>query len=199
MRGLTGCQGITGPTDTGYARIILKGDSVFYSGEDENYRAAPRAQFYVLLGFLVLCLAVAASAGWLTAGATMIWYASLAHPPLSPPNWLFGPVWAVMYVSMAVAAWMIWRDSTVPRRRRNALTLWGVQLAVNATWTPVFFGLHLVLAGVAVMAALLASVALTARQFALLDRKAGLLMTPYVLWVGFATYLNAGFWWLNGG
>jgi tryptophan-rich sensory protein len=151
------------------------------------------------MGFLGLCLGVAASAGWLTAGATMVWYASLIHPPFSPPNWLFGPVWAVMYLAMAVAAWMVWRDSTKPRRRRNALTLWGVQLALNASWTPVFFGLHLVLAGVAVMLALLTSVALTARQFALLDRKAGLLMTPYVLWVGFATYLNAGFWWLNGG
>lgn len=175
------------------------GERVFYSGEDDNYRAAPRAQFYVLLGFLGLCLAVAASAGWLTAGATLVWYASLNRPVFSPPNWLFGPVWTVMYVSMAVAAWLIWREPSVPRRRRNALTFWGVQLAINASWTPVFFGLHLLLPGVAVLLALLLAVMLTARQFALLDRTAGLLLCPYVLWVGFATYLNVGFWWLNGG
>ncbi len=151
------------------------------------------------MGFFGLCLGVAISAGWLTAGATMVWYASLNAPPLKPPNWLFGPVWTVLYAAMAVAAWMVWRDSTKPKRRRNALTFWGVQLAVNATWTPVFFGLHWLLAGAAVMAALLVAVALTARQFALLNRRAGLLMTPYVLWAGFATYLNIGFWWLNGG
>jgi tryptophan-rich sensory protein len=149
------------------------------------------------MGFLGLCLGVAVSAGWLTAGAAMLWYASLVPPPLSPPNWLFGPVWAVLYIAMAVAAWMVWRDSTKPRQRRNALTIWGVQLAVNASWTPVFFGLHLLLAGVAVMAALLVAVIATARQFALLDRNAGLLMAPYVIWAGFAAYLNAGFWWLN--
>jgi len=151
------------------------------------------------MGFLGLCLAVAASAGWITAGANLIWYASLNPPPGKPPNWLFGPVWTLMYLAMAVAAWAIWRESSLPHRRRQALTLWGAQLAINASWTPVFFGLHLIMAGVAVLAALAVAVTATARQFAILDRKAGLLMVPYVLWVGFAFYLNMGFWWLNRG
>lgn len=151
----------------------------------------------MLVGFLGVCLAVAGTAGVLTVGPALLWYASLARPLLSPPNWLFGPVWAVMYGAMAVAAWMIWREPGLPRKRRTALTFWGVQLALNASWSPVYFGLHMLGAGLVVILALLAAVAATTKRFYRLDAKAGLLMAPYVAWVGFATYLNAGFWWLN--
>ena len=151
----------------------------------------------MLVGFLGVCLAVGATAGVLTVGPALLWYASLARPVLSPPNWVFGPVWSVMYGAMAVAAWMIWREPGMPRKRRAALTLWGVQLALNASWSPVYFGLHLLGAGLAVILALLVAVAATSWRFYRLDPKAGWLMAPYVAWVGFATYLNAGFWWLN--
>ncbi len=149
------------------------------------------------MGFLGLCLAVGGVAGWLTVGPQLIWYASLVHPPLSPPNWLFGPAWTLLYIMMAVSAWMIWRDANRPLRRRAALTAWGVQLALNATWTPVFFGLHWLFAGIFVLLALLAAIAATAQRFYRVDHAAGLLLLPYIGWVSFATYLNAGFWWLN--
>ncbi|HQT62935.1 MAG: hypothetical protein B7Z75_07545 [Acidocella sp. 20-57-95] len=149
------------------------------------------------MGFLGLCLCVGGTAGWLTVGPALGWYASLTHPPLSPPNWLFGPVWTLLYAMMAVSAWMVWRDANRPRRRRAALTAWGVQLAFNASWTPVFFGLHLLLPGLLVILGLLAAVAATAWKFYRVDRAAGLLLLPYICWVSFATYLNAGFWWLN--
>jgi len=127
------------------------------------------------------------------------WYASLARPPLSPPNWLFGPVWAVLYVMMAVAAWLAWRVPVSGNGGQPALALWGAQLAVNALWTPVFFGLRLLGPALGVIVVLFGAVAATAVAFWRLDRVAGYLLCPYLAWLGFASYLNAGFWWLNHG
>jgi tryptophan-rich sensory protein len=150
-----------------------------------------------LLGFLALCLLVGFSAAGITFSNVITWYAVLLHPPLSPPNWIFGPVWTVLYVLMAVAAWLVWRQHEPWRRSRSALTFWALQLAVNSAWTPVFFGLHLLAAGLAVMVVMFAAILLTISRFWPLNRLAGALMLPYLAWVGFATYLNAGFWWLN--
>jgi tryptophan-rich sensory protein len=103
----------------------------------------------------------------------------------------------VLYVLMAIAAWLVWRQHEPWRRSRSALTLWSLQLAVNSAWTPVFFGLHQIAAGLAVMVAMLAAIAWTITRFWPLNRLAGALLLPYLAWVSFATYLNAGFWWLN--
>ncbi len=127
------------------------------------------------------------------------WYATLARPPLSPPDWLFGPVWSVLYVLMAVAAWLVWRGPAVGRLPQRALVVWGCQLAVNALWTPVFFGLRMIAPALAVILVLLGAVGLTCASFWRVNRAAGLLFLPYLAWVGFASYLNAGFWWLNHG
>ncbi len=144
-----------------------------------------------------MCLLVGFSAAGITFTNVATWYAILVHPPLSPPNWLFGPVWTVLYVLMAIAAWLVWRQHEPWRRSRSALTLWSLQLAVNSAWTPVFFGLHQIAAGLAVMVAMLAAIAWTITRFWPLNRLAGALLLPYLAWVSFATYLNAGFWWLN--
>lgn len=107
---------------------------------------------------------------------------------------MFGPVWAVLYVLMGTAAWLVWR-----RGGNNApLRLWGWQLALNAAWTPVFFTLHNTLLGLCVIAVLLALVWATTSAFRRASRPAALLMLPYLAWLAYATYLNAGFWWLNG-
>jgi tryptophan-rich sensory protein len=127
------------------------------------------------------------------------WYAGLARPPLSPPNWLFGPVWTVLYVLMAVSAWLVWRRPADQGGTGIALTFWGCQLAVNALWTPVFFGLRMLAPALAVILLLLAAVGLTCAKFWRLNRTAGWLLAPYLAWVGFASYLNAGFWFLNHG
>ncbi len=153
----------------------------------------------VLLGLLALCLLVGMEAARFTWNGVPGWYGSLARPPLSPPNWLFGPVWAVLYVMMAVAAWLAWRVPVVGNASQPALALWGAQLAVNALWTPVFFGLRLVGPALGVIVVLFGAVAATAVAFWRLDRVAGYLLLPYLAWLGFASYLNAGFWWLNHG
>jgi benzodiazapine receptor len=125
------------------------------------------------------------------------WYLTLTPPPLNPPSWVFAPVWSTLYLLMGISAWLIWRQAELPRRPRRALLAWGWQLGLNAIWAPVFFGLHQIAAALAVVLALFAAVAWTLVKFLPLSRTAGLLLVPYLAWVGFASYLNAGFWWLN--
>ena len=169
-------------------------DRVF---KEEAYEGgfSRRAYWLVLIGFVGLCLAVGISGGGVMAVSVRAWYLSLNPPPATPPNAVFAPVWMVLYVLIAIAAWLVWRHPE--GERRGALTLWGWQLLLNAVWAPLFFGLHLMLPALGVIGALLVAVALTVRRFLAVDRAAALIMLPYLAWVGFAGYLNAGFWWLN--
>ncbi len=163
-------------------------------GEGAGPHAAPPAHSgLALVGFVGLGLLVGAAGGSLTAGAVPGWYASLTHPPGTPPDALFGPVWGVLYVVMGVSAWRVWRRVEAG----PALRLWGWQLAVNAAWTPAFFGLREPLLALAVLLVLIALIGLTLRRFAAIDRGAAWLLVPYLLWTGYALYLNAGICWLN--
>lgn len=121
------------------------------------------------------------------------YYASLAKPAWSPPPWIFGPVWTVLYLMMAIAAWLVWRKGGW-RTQRGPLTLYLIQLALNALWTPLFFGLRnpglalceIVLLGVAIV--------LTGRAFRPASRAAAWLFVPYLVWVVFAAALNFSIW-----
>lgn len=151
-----------------------------------------------LIGFVGLCLLVGAAGSTLTADSVRGWYLTLNRPPGVPPNWAFPVVWTTLYVMMGTAAWLVWRAAAATaEQRRGALLLWGWQLLANALWTPAFFGLQSPRLGLAVLAALLPLIALTLQAFLRIDRRAGLLMLPYLLWSLYATYLNLGFWWLN--
>ena len=99
---------------------------------------AAKHPWLALIGLLILCFAVAGVGGLVTTPSIPNWYAALAKPPWTPPDWIFGPVWSVLYLSMAVAAWLVWRqgDVAVP------MTMFGIQLVFNAAWSWLFFGLH---------------------------------------------------------
>jgi translocator protein len=128
------------------------------------------------------------------------WYLSLTAPPLTPPRWVFGPVWTVLDVMVGTAAWLIWRQvSPWQLSRRPALRLWGWQIALTAAWTPTFFGLHSPGAAMAIIAALLAVSLATIASFWQRNSRSAVLLVPTTLWLCYAAYLNAGFWWLNGG
>jgi tryptophan-rich sensory protein len=122
------------------------------------------------------------------------WYLGLARPAWNPPSWLFAPVWISLYTMMGVAAWLVWR---LPRERRSGLGLFLLQLALNALWTPLFFGarlpgwafLEIVLLWLAILA--------TLTSFARVRRAAAWLLAPYLLWVTFAAALNFELWRLN--
>lgn len=109
---------------------------------------------------------------------------------------MFGPVWTVLYISIAVAAWLVWRRAGW-RRGRVALGLWAVQLALNAAWTPAFFGAGKLGPSVAIIAALDAAVVATIAAFARHSRPAAGMLTPYLAWVAFATALDIAIWRLN--
>jgi tryptophan-rich sensory protein len=113
------------------------------------------------------------------------WYAEADKPWFTPPDWVFGPVWTVLYVAMAVAVWLAWRAG-------GPTLIWWVQLAINLAWTPVFFGLEWLWAGLVVIVALIGAIVATILAFRPWSRAAAMLMAPYLAWVLYATALNAG-------
>jgi translocator protein len=145
-------------------------------------------------GTLVLWLLAVLAVGWIGSIVTLpkipTWYASLAKPWFTPPDWVFGPVWTTLYVLMAIAAW---RVSRVPRALRppGTMAIFVSQLALNAIWSPVFFGLEALRLALAVIISLFAAIVATLVAFGRVDRCAALLMAPYLAWVGYAAVLNA--------
>ena len=150
----------------------------------------------VLLGFVALCLAVAAAGGAVTASSVGTWYTGLAKPSFNPPDWVFGPVWTALYLMMAFAGWRVWRRRGTGDARL-ALGAWALQLALNLCWSLVFFGARLIGAALVEIAVLFAAILVTALLFWRIDRVAGALLVPYAAWVAFAALLNAALWRLN--
>lgn len=142
---------------------------------------------------LILSLALAYGAAFIgslfTKDAIGGWYAALVKPEVNPPGWLFGPVWAVLYTLMAVAAWRVYQKKSRPGAKK-VLALYTAHLAVNVSWSLVFFGLHAPLFAFGVIIALLVCIIVLSILFGHIDRLAGLLFLPYLAWVLFAAYLN---------
>ena len=148
-------------------------------------------RFGPLTLFLLLVFGGGLVIGFLTAPGE--WYAGLAKPPFNPPNWVFAPVWTVLYVLIAVAGWR-----TFERDRSGwAMKLWWAQLVLNFLWSPVFFGAHRIglalLVILLLLAAILAFLVMSWRQ----SRVAAWLFAPYAAWVAFAAALNGSIWLLN--
>ncbi|MEC5192910.1 MULTISPECIES: TspO/MBR family protein [unclassified Arthrobacter] len=164
------------------------------SHDQEPQKRPWGAQLLGLLLFLAASALVAGLGGLATADNVNGWYATANKAPWSPPNWLFGPVWTVLYIAMATAAWLVWRSGK--KTARAALTAYGVQLALNLLWTPAFFGLYPALGTPAlwlafgVIAALAVAITVTVLYFGPISRTAGLLLLPYLAWVVFASSLN---------
>ncbi|WP_135830685.1 TspO/MBR family protein [Halorussus halobius] len=149
-----------------------------------------------LLASIVVCELAGVVPSLLTAGDVATWYPTLATPAFTPPSWLFGPVWTFLYLLMGVALYLVWH-SDAGRTRRLALAAFSVQLVLNAAWTLVFFGAREILGGFVVIVALLAAILATMAAARHVDRRAALLLVPYLCWVGFATALNYEIWRLN--
>ena len=120
------------------------------------------------------------------------WYAALVKPSFSPPNWLFAPVWTVLYAMMGAAAFLVWekRNGSQKTHACAALKIFCAQLILNALWSFVFFGLRSPLLGLIIIILMLSAIALSMWRFYFVDRRASWLMVPYLLWVCFATLLN---------
>lgn len=146
--------------------------------------------------FVALNAAVSALGGWATAGSVGTWYVTLEKPSFNPPDWVFAPVWSALYLMIAIAGWRAWRRAA-GAQRSLAFSAYAVQLALNLSWSFVFFGAQRIGAALAVIVALLAAILANAFLFWRIERAAGALLLPYAAWVSFATLLNAALWRLN--
>ena len=149
-----------------------------------------------LAGFLAASFAAAGVGGWLTSLGMPEWYMSLQKPGWNPPSWLFGPVWTALYIAMAVAAWLVWRDAGFSGAPA-ALALFFVQLLLNMAWPGIFFALRSPGWALAEILVLWVAILITTVLFFRHSAWAGALMVPYLLWVGFASVLTAAIVRLN--
>jgi tryptophan-rich sensory protein len=146
---------------------------------------------------IIACLAASAIGSVFTRGAIPTWYANLEKPFFTPPNWLFAPAWTLLYILMGIAAFLVWRKGLENRGVRIALIVFLIQLALNALWSVVFFGLESPLYGLIVISILWIAILVTIIKFFRISRVASVLMWPYLLWVTFAAVLNSSIWLLN--
>jgi translocator protein len=151
-----------------------------------------------IVTFLVICFGAAAIGSLFTYATVDTWYAQLRKPSFNPPNWIFGPVWSALYFMMALSAWLVWRKAGWSRAK-VALLLFFVQLALNVTWSGLFFGLRRPGLALVEIFFLLGAIVATALAFLPFSRTAFWLMMPYFAWVSFAFFLNLKIWQLNSG
>ena len=148
----------------------------------------------VLVCLPLLCVIGGAASGLATPPDA--WYWKLAKPSWTPPPWLFGPVWTLLYLMMGVSAWMLWRRRSLPAGR-VAIALFFTQLALNFAWTPMFFGLHALGVAFAEIVVLWMAIAGTIAAGWRVHRLAAAMLLPYLAWVSFASALNFAIWRLN--
>lgn len=150
---------------------------------------------------LVLSIAVCQGAGLIgtiiTISSIENWYNLLNQPSFRPPNWLFGPVWTILYTLMGISLYWIWTAGTKKKEVRNALKLFAVHLVFNATWSIVFFGMHNILLSLINIIVLWILIIMVMIKFYKIDKKASLILLPYLAWVSFATVLNFSIFLLN--
>ena len=152
--------------------------------------------WFGLVVFVGVCLAVGFLGSLATAPQVDGWYRTLNKPTWNPPSSVFGPVWTTLYITMGIAAWLVWKQTGF-RAANVPLGLFGLQLVLNAVWSWIFFGMHRPdLAFIEILVLWLAIVA-TMVAFFRCSRLAGWLITPYLAWVSFAAVLNFTIWRMN--
>jgi len=125
------------------------------------------------------------------------WYNKLQKPFITPPDWLFGPVWTILYLLMAISLFLVWNKGLEHPKVKLAIGLFLLQLALNAAWTPLFFGFHLIFLALIDIVLLFIAILVTLLLFKNISLSAGMLLLPYLLWVGYATILNGSICYLN--
>lgn len=154
-----------------------------------------KKQIIGFIGWIVLCFA-ASAAGAIASIQAKSFYGKLIQPEWAPPGWLFGPVWSTLFALMAIAAWLVWRDGGFTKHR-GALTLFIVQLIPNVLWSWLFFAWNKGAYAFADILLLWILIAATIVSFWKINKIAGAMLVPYLLWVSFAAFLNYSVWQLN--
>jgi len=156
-----------------------------------------KKQLYYIAIAVAICLIIGFLSSVATQSSVVDWYQTLNKPSFNPPNWLFAPVWSVLYVMMGVAAGLVWARGFHHIWVKTALYHFIFQLLFNALWSIVFFGLKEPFWALLVIFTLLILIVLTIRWFKVVHKTAAILMIPYLLWVCFASALNYKIWVLN--
>ena len=156
-----------------------------------------RSLFYKVFVSVVICLAVGGVSGYLTSGAISTWYEQLNKPFFNPPDWVFGPVWSLLYTLMGISAGIIWHQGIDQKAVKKALIVFGVHLLFNFSWSLIFFGLKMPVLAFIEIIILLGSILYFSRLFYTIKPITAWMQIPYMLWVSFATVLNGAIAWLN--
>lgn len=144
-----------------------------------------------------MCLAVGGISGYLTTSEITTWYATLQKPSFNPPNYLFGPVWTILYIMMAISFWLIWKSDASESLKNKAILLFGIQLILNFFWSIIFFRFHQLGFAFAEIIAMWVFILLSILAFYPVSKPAAIMLIPYLCWVSFATVLNFSIWRLN--
>ena len=155
-----------------------------------------RSKIFALIAFMVLCLIISAAGGAVTATSVQGWYTTLEKPFFNPPNWLFAPVWTIIYFMIAFSGWRVWLKGGIANAK-IAFGIYGAQLLLNLAWSFLFFGAQSPFLGLIDIIPLFILIIINAVIFWKIDRLAGILMVPYALWVSFAMLLNGSIYFLN--
>jgi tryptophan-rich sensory protein len=150
---------------------------------------------------LIVAVGVSLLAGvigsFFTFNSIQDWYQFLEKPALNPPNWIFGPVWTLLYILMGVALFLVWKKGWKNKKVKIAINIFFIQLTLNALWSILFFGLQNPLLAFVEIIILWILIVVTMEKFYHISKPAMYLLIPYLLWVSFASYLNASIWLLN--
>jgi len=151
---------------------------------------------YIAISVL-LCLVIGFLSSFATQSSVNDWYVTLNKPSFNPPNWIFAPVWTILYILMGISAGLVWARGFYHIWVKTALYHFGFQLLLNALWSIVFFGLMQPLLALFVIIALVIMLLFTFKWFKIVNKTAAYMLIPYIIWVSFATILNYKIWELN--
>lgn len=159
---------------------------------DFNIREIPKLIASILIVFLGAALGSVA-----TTPELATWYSELIKPAWNPPNWVFGPVWTILYFLMGIALFLVWREGLDRRDVKYAILIFAVQLGLNIAWSVVFFGLNSIIGGLVLIFILWLAIWANIVAFYVISKPAGLILIPYLIWVSIASYLNYTIYLLN--
>lgn len=171
--------------------------------EPHSTSSFKKGLWWKILVSAVVCLGLGTLSGLSTMSEIQNWYTTLEKPFFTPPNWLFGPAWTLLYLLMGGSFGLIWqvaakgRYPIIVKFAKRGLVIFGIHFVLNLLWTPVFFGFHQVGLALFIILLILAFIIILIRHFFRLDRVASFLLIPYLIWVSYATMLNLGILILN--
>ncbi len=150
-----------------------------------------------LVTSVIICLFAGFIGSIFTSPSIPTWYAALTKPSFNTPDWIFAPVWTILFILMGISLYLVWNKGLQDKKVKISLFIFGVQLVLNVLWSFLFFGLHSPFYAFLEIIILWIAIVLTIVNFFKVSRTAGLLLLPYILWVSFAAILNFSIWRLN--